>query len=243
MPVDAPTLKDRRTKATFDLFKELGCLRGRAADGDEDDDDYDVDELEIDDIGRLDEEKMMARALDCLAAVCEAQCVRTALQQPLKLQEGGDVLTSEQEATRNKVFRIALKAVATGLTHDGTSERDDLGYFSDQLLRAFPDSGKQTDGRGWLPMHWAVVADGDKASDVTEADAMTLYKTDPMAMRKHHLTDASGYTPAHMLCGLEMTEKNMSLVRQLVRGVSIRKLGGEGASALRSFSRHDAPAG
>jgi hypothetical protein len=60
----APTLDDRRTKATFDLFKELGCLR-HGGDG----------EFTINDVGRLDIEKMMARALDCVAAVCEAQRV------------------------------------------------------------------------------------------------------------------------------------------------------------------------
>ena len=70
MPATTPTLKDRRTKATFDLFKELGCLR----DGGDD------DELTIGDVGRLDVDKMMARALDCVAAVCEAQRVHVALK-------------------------------------------------------------------------------------------------------------------------------------------------------------------
>jgi len=201
-----PTLDNRRTKDTFDLFKELGCLRN-GGDG----------ELTINDVGRLDEEKMMARALDCLAAVREIQRVRVALKEPLKLREDGDALTPEQQAARNKVFRAAMNTVATGLTHDG-AERDDPGFPITQLLRAFPDSDKLKDGRGWLPMHWAVVADGDKVSDLTEADVMTVYKMDLMALREHHILIADphlGYTPAHMLCGLEMTEKNMSLVRLL----------------------------
>ena len=76
-------------------------------------------------------------------------------------------------------------------------------------------------------MHWAVVADEDKESGVTEADVMAVYETDPTALRKHHrtvvgITEAEmststmlGYTPAHLLCNMEMTQKNMSLVRQL----------------------------
>ena len=207
-----PTLDDRRTQATFDLFKELDCLR-----------DGDAGELEISDVGRLDEEKMMARALDCVAAVREIQRVRVGLKQPLKLGEDGDALTAAQQEARNKVFRAALTMIAKGLMHDG-DEQDDPGSSLDQLLMAFPDSSKLVDGRGWLPMHWAVVADEEEEVGVTEADVMTVYKTDLMALRTHHLVAVTygdtergicGYTPAHMLCGLEMTEKNMSLVRQL----------------------------
>ena len=215
MAAAAPTLGDRRTKASFDLYKELGCLRGGGGDD---------GELTITDVGRLDVEKMMARALDCVAAVYEAQRVRVAQKQPLKLREDGEALTPEQQASRNKVFRAALKAAATGLTHDGAPKQGDLQCPIHRLLLAFPDSDKLTDGRGWLPMHWAVVADEDKESGVTEADVKAVYGTDLMALRTHHLaavtyTDTArktfGYTPAHMLCGLEMTEKNMSLVRQL----------------------------
>jgi len=210
-----PNLYDRRTKATFELFEELGCLRG---DGD--------GELKITDVGRLNEEKMMAHILECVAALGEKQRVRVALKEPLKLREDGDALSPELQAARNKVFRAALNAVTKGLTHDGAEPNDPSSSVAHQLLRAFPDGDKLADGRGWLPMHWAVVADEDKEAGVTEADVMAVYKTDLMALRTHHLaavtytyTDAErgkfGYTPAHMLCGLEMSEKNMSLVRQL----------------------------
>jgi len=73
-------------------------------------------------------------------------------------------------------------------------------------------------------MHWAVVADVDGEAGVTEADVMKVYKTVPIALRQHHIDDTAydeeaemkfGYTPAHMLCGMEMTETNMSLVRYL----------------------------
>jgi ankyrin repeat protein len=211
MADNAPTFDDRRTKATFDLFKELGCLRDGGGDG----------ELTIDDVGRLDVEKMMARALDCVAAVCEAQRVRVELEQPMTLREDGEALTPEQQEVRNKVFLEALKAVAKGLTHDG-GELDWQPWSKRQLLRAFPDSGKLADGRGWLPMHWAVAMDEGGESGVTEADVMCVYETDLMALRKHHLltvraTDVSdwtfGYTAAHLLCGMEMTQRNMSLVR------------------------------
>ena len=149
----APTLQDRVTKATFGLFKELDCLR----DGDSGKDNDNDDEFEIGDVVLLDEEKMMARALDCVAAVCEAQRVRVALNKPLTLRKDGAALTSEQQAVRNKVFLAALTAVAKGLTHEDTIVANP-GYSMGHLLRAFPDSGKLADGRGWLAMHWAVVA-------------------------------------------------------------------------------------
>ena len=198
---------NRRSKATFDLFKELGCLRdGGGRDND---------------VGRLDVDKMMARALDCVAAVCEAQRMCMEQKKPLKLREDGEVLTPEQQAARNKVFRAALNTVAKGMMLDG-DKVDEPGDFTESLLRAFPDSSKLADGRNWLPMHWAVVADEDGKSEVTKADVMAMYETDLMMLRKHHLNDITsheeykqkfGFTPAHMLCGLEMTEKNMSLVR------------------------------
>jgi len=232
MPATAPTLGDRQTLATFRLFKELGCFRedwngNNRFKVDSDDEDTYVPEFKInDDVVCLDVEKMMARALDALAAVCEAQRVRVALKKPWKLQKDGDALTSEQQAARNRVFLAALNMVAKGLTHDGAPERADSGFSADHLLRAFPDSRKLTDGRGWLPLHWAVVAGEDKESGVAEADAMCVHATDPMELRKHHLDEITddeadsgeghyGYTPAHMLCGLKMTEKNMSMVRYL----------------------------
>ena len=57
---------------------------------------------------------------------------------------------------------------------------------------------------------------------MTEADVKSVYETDPMALRRHHLvavtdTEAAvgnvGYTAAHLLCGLEKTATIMSLVR------------------------------
>ena len=205
-------VEDRITKAAFELFRELNCVRGREGDDDA--------ALTSHDVERLDEEKMMARALDCLAAVCEAQRVRVARKQQLKLQDDGAALTSEQQVARNKVFRAALNVVADGLTHDGAAAAT-RRFSMRRLLRAFPDVGKLTDGRGWLPMHWAVIAH-ENDSDVTEADVMCVYETDPMALRKHHLVGINdeepkkhyfGFTVAHLLCGLEMTARNMSLVR------------------------------
>ena len=176
----APTLDERRTKAAFDLFKELKCVHS----GDDD------TTLSIIDVVLLDEEKMMARALDCLAAVCEAQRMRVALNKPLKLRKDGAALTSKQQAVRNKVFRAALNVMANGLTHDGAYE----GYMDFSMLHplcAFPDSGKLADGRGWLPMHWAVVADDDGESIATEADVMCVYELDPMALRRHHIVNVT----------------------------------------------------
>ena len=75
-----------RTEAVFDLYKELNCVHGCSRND------------KVLTIDEWDEEKMMARALDCLASVCEAQTMRVVLKRLLKLQVDGDVLTSEQQA-------------------------------------------------------------------------------------------------------------------------------------------------
>ena len=210
-----PTLEERITKATFGLYKELNCVRGDVTDA----------ELTVDDVVRLDVEKMMSLALDCLAAVGEAQRVRVALKVSLKLQEGGETLTSAQQAARNKVFLAAVNVVTQGLTHDGADAPAWMDFSTYHLLRAFPGSGKYEDGRGWLPMHWAVVAGGNNGKlTVTDADAKHVYASDPLALRTHHLVTITnteseggkfGYTAAHLLCGMKMTKRNMSLVRHL----------------------------
>ena len=84
-------------------------------------------------------------------------------------------------------------------------------------MKAFPDRDKLTDGRGWLPLHWAVAAaTGEQQHGVTEADVKAMYGLDPLALCRHHLMksiDGFGYTPSHLLCTLETTERTKALVR------------------------------
>jgi len=251
-----PSLEEDKTKLCFHLFKKLNCVhvarphRGHNGsdeeeeneedEEDEEDEEEDVEEtveevLAIDDeVGRLNEDKMMAHILDCVAAVCEAQRARVALKKPLKMSKDGEALTPEQQAARNKVFRAALSLAAEGLTHDGAAIDGDRGNAAvRQLMHAFPNKSRAKGGRRWLPLHWAVVAATATSSQqhvVTEADVKAVYGVDPAALCRHHLEcetydvrEASsqayickslyGLTPAHLLCLLETTERTKALVR------------------------------
>ena len=172
----------------------------------------------------LDEEKMMAHILDCVASLAEKQRVRVAVGKPLLLSKDKDApaLTAAQQAVRNKVFRVALGLLAEGLTHDGAAKVGRSEAVR-QLALAFPDDGKLTDGRGWLPLHWAVAAAvGGERHGVTAADVEVMYSVDPLALCRLHClsarrlyshTNETGATPAHLLCMEATTEQTQGLVR------------------------------
>ena len=211
-------MKDSKTKRSFDLFDTLSCVHApRLVNGDEPDINNEVD--------RLDEDKMMLHILDCTAALAEKQRVRVALKRPLKTKPDGEALTPEQQASRNKVFKAALGLLADGMMHDGNDGSNDAvdgekrNVAALKLVPNFPDAKKQTDGRGWLPLHWAVAAyvgAGDKPDGVTEADVKAVYALDPLALCRYEVALAftlSGFTPAHLLCMEATTEQTKSLVR------------------------------
>jgi ankyrin repeat protein len=82
------------------------------------------------------------------------------------------------------------------------------------LLVPFPDQKRKTDGRTWLPLHFALAL----GKEVKEKDVRLLYSYDPIAMQKPHLSgsgnsDKAGYSPGHFLC--MQIEPNMSLMRYL----------------------------
>ena len=81
-----------------------------------------------------------------------------------------------------------------------------------------------------LALHWAVVAvaAGKHEDGVTAADVKAVCGLDPPALCRHHLKFARdypyevslhnpdcGFTPAHLLCMLETTERTKALVRYI----------------------------
>jgi len=122
-----------------------------------------------------DEDQMMLHILECVAALVEKQRVRVASKKQLILSTHGVAVevTAVQQAARNKVFQAALALMAGGMTHDGA---DAIGQSQAvrQLSDAFPGVCKMYDGRGWLPLHWAVVAAGEPCG-VTTADVKAVY--------------------------------------------------------------------
>ena len=163
------------------------------------------------DITLLDVEKMKTLIMDCVAALGIVQKEMARTKQPLKLTKDGEPLTKEEQDASNKVFVASLSTMATAMILDSCDVPKQSNSLI-RLLRAFPDYSKQMDGRGWLPLHWAVITD---ESSVSEDDVKAVYTSDPMALQRYHRNDSTfyGYTPAHLLCMQSVTQRNMSLIQ------------------------------
>ena len=209
---DIPAWEIARKKRCFKQFIKLKCVKSGHDEIDADADDFDITLLDV--------RKMKTHILDCVMALGIVQQELVSHEQLSILQEGEQSIAKEQQEASNKVFKASLSTMATAMLHDGTDVPKQSGIVGglieifnvDRLLRAFPDESKQTDGRSWLPLHWAVVIDEES---VTEADVEAVYTSDPMALQRKHLdcTDSNGYTPAHVLCMHEITQRNMSLIK------------------------------
>ena len=184
------------------------------------------------DVSLLDEDKIMTHMLDCYAALCAAQQYRVEKKQPSKLD-------AKTQQAKNKVFKTAMSLMSTGMTHDGSEKPEFSSAFSKMVTTAlsiydpdvsvFPDDSKQTDGRGWMPLHWAALAFDTPEGDLhglTEEDVRFVYANDPLALqRDHHFNDEDvedveenctfiqRYTPVHFLCMQPVTTKRTSLLR------------------------------
>ena len=189
-----------RKKQCFKLFVKLKCVKSGHEGLNWDADDFDITQL--------DEKKMKTHILDCVAALGMIQQRLSHKQSSLR-REGEQSLTEETQAVSNKVFKASLLTMATAMIHDGT-DVSKQSESVDMLLRAFPDESKQMDGRNWLPLHWAVALE---EQCVTEEDVNVIYTGDPMALQRKHLYCACGYTPAHVLCMQEITQRSMSLIK------------------------------
>ena len=130
-----------------------------------------------------------------------------------RVAQGKPELPEATQAASNRIFTKAVTSMLNEvLTYEGALAplpSEAMG----ELLYAFPDSAKLTDGRGWLPLHWGMITE-----NVSEADVKRIYSSDPLALQRHHLQctriNHMGFTPGHLLCMKEMTNRNMSLVRK-----------------------------
>ena len=204
MAATIPAWETARKIRCFQQFIKLKCVKN----GHEN---MGINAIDFD-VTKLDVVKMKAHILDCIAALGVVQQEFVDQKLPLVLNEGEQPLSVQAQAVSNDVFtNVAMSLMLTTLTSEG-AEKPEHSESVKQLLRAFPDESKLTDGRGWLPLHWATVTDR-----MTEADIKVLYATDPMAMQQYHLEgtddDNMGFTPAHLLCMREVTNRSYSLIQ------------------------------
>ena len=199
-------------KAAVQKFIEVKCIQ----------DDVDEEELineelwenEDFDVCVFDEDKMMTHMLDCYAALCSFQQYRGGREQ-------SNQLDAKTQQTKNKAFKIAMSLMSRGMTHDDAEEQEDTSALSN-FVTMFPDDTKHTDGRGWMPLHWATLALGTPEGDgLVEEDVKLIYAVDPPALQRFHDSvdddeddpDRHRYTPVHFLCVQPVTPLTMSLLR------------------------------
>ena len=157
---------------------------------------------------------MMTHILDCFAALCSYQQYRGDKKQSKQLN-------AKTQQAKNNAFKIAMSLMSRGMTHDDAEEPVATSALSIFLTR-FPDDTKTTDGRSWMPLHWAVLSLGTPEGDqLSEEDVKLIYAIDPPALQRFHNSDqdhredpdAHRYTPAHFLCIQPVTPLTLSLLR------------------------------
>ena len=164
----------------------------------------------------FDEDTMMTHILDCYAALCSFQQYRGSKKQSKKLD-------AKTQQAKNKVFKTAMSLMSEGMTNDDAKIPDDTSALSNFLTK-FPNDAKKTDGRGWMPLHWAVLAVGTPVGDfygLVEEDVKLLYAADLQSLQRFYDAeddewteeDQYRYTPAHFLCMQPNTPHTMSLLR------------------------------
>jgi len=108
---------------------------------------------------------LMRHILDCMGSLRQ------------RTKEGVDV-----SYALRRVFRDACIAIVDRI---GAEYPIDDGSAVEQMIDVFPDPRKKSDGRGWLPLHWACVL------DTTEDDFKLLSKERPLVCQKDHLSGLS----------------------------------------------------
>lgn len=139
------------------------------------------------DEGQLEIDKMILHVMDCLGAL---QCVM-----------------GQYDSSRAKIFWGAVTTIAEIGLDQATGHVDKRHPSGTHLLRAFPNDLKASDGRGWLPLHWAAVID-----HVDVKDVRNIARADPLATVKGCNQPISA-TPGHLIAGVR--HPSMEVVRCL----------------------------
>jgi ankyrin repeat protein len=125
---------------------------------------------------QIDIDKMILHCLDCLGAL---QCVM-----------------GQHDPARTRVFWGAIATIADIGLDSITGHADARHPGAMTLLRAFPNDLKASDGRGWLPLHWAAVTD-----NVAVKDVRNIARADPLATVKGFNQPISA-NPGHLVAAV-----------------------------------------
>jgi hypothetical protein len=169
------TLGKMGIKSSIDLFHELKCVSALEQN-------LTLRESRFMDIFALDEDKIRSHILDCLVALRKVQKEKQSwtyfFRKMVAAKKIKDI-NYQLESAKNRIFASAVKVIID----DKEPAEGDQNILT-SLITAFPDNNKMIDGRGWLPLHFAVAL----GHEISEEDVRTVYSADPMAMRRYNLT-------------------------------------------------------
>lgn len=104
---------------------------------------------------------LMRHILDCLGAL------------RVRIRDDQQTTVAERRVFRDAAVSLCERVGAEFPIDDGTA--------IDFLYEAFPDASKKTDGRSWLPLHWA------SALDISEEDYRNISRPRPVVASKDHM--------------------------------------------------------
>ena len=177
-------------------------------------------------VSRLDLRMMMVHVLDCLAALrvfqdeWYDQMKKNVADDPIIMNERILMLKAERD-----VFRSATTLTLSGM-FDG-DDSDPLNPAVNELLKAFPDDTKMTDGRGWLALHWGLLV----TDKVDEKSVKQIYISNPDALKEYHIPiyrssiENDGWTPLHLFAAAPTTPNQKNWLKYfLMQNPSILSL-------------------
>ena len=113
----------------------------------------------------------------------------------------------QYDASRAKVFWGAVATIAEIGIDQATGHVDKRHPGASHLLRAYPNDQRSSDGKGWLPLHWAAVTD-----NVDVVDIRNIARADPLATLKGYYQPISA-NPGHLIAAVR--HPKMDVVRCL----------------------------
>ena len=137
---------------------------------------------------------MFMHILDCIGSL---SCIREDQKMRRSIKDEGHELIS----SKYRVFWQAIREIADReITLEGTAVTEKTSSIPNSfdntplnfVLNCFPDKVKRSDGRTWLPLHFAV-----SLPTVDVVDVQALFAANPAAIKAHTSKDKK-LNPCHL---------------------------------------------
>eukprot|EP01035_Chromulina_nebulosa_P007904 gene7904-10695_t len=158
-----------------------------------------------------DEDHIFMHILDCIGAL---SCIRA--DQKKKNEEAHTNMEGSASALLTSKYSVFWQAVREIADREAASENIAPETIKtsfhkegslDYVLECFPDDAKGSDGRMWLPLHWAVTLPAIHLSDL-----QTIFTSNPAAI-KAHTNEESQLNPCHLAAMVE--NPRLEIIRRL----------------------------